>query len=184
LHARLNIRGLGKPPSLVKGAPRCRVVWEASKRVDYALCLENLEVQLQSCETLIQANRGEAVDTLIHIIKTAAREAGLVEKAPRGTSGTKPIRKPFYDRDCEQLKREWRRQGQHLGHRPPEVLTLKRKYHSHVPPCKRRWIACTIERSHPTIPLPFQNVLETLNRTPNTSPPTLTGSPTMAWVHT
>jgi hypothetical protein len=123
----------------VEGPPRCKVVWEASKRVDYALCLEHLELELQSCETLIQANREkEALDTLIHLIKTAAREAGLVEKLPRGTSSTKPVRKPFFDRECEQLKREWQRQGRQLGHRAPEVLTLKRKYHSHVRACKRK----------------------------------------------
>ena len=141
LQTRVIMRGEDPPTATEDGLYRHRIVWDASKRTDYVVRLEGMESQLQECENLIQANQGkEALDLLVHTIKTAAREAGMVERLPRGSSHTKTVNKPFYDRECGRLKREWRLQGRRRGYRAPEVLVLKRMYHSHVRTCKRRWM--------------------------------------------
>ena len=141
IHIRLGMRGVEPPALTEEGPQRCRIIWDARKRMDYVSCLEEMEIQLQECEILIQANKvQEALDKLVHTLKTAAREAGLVERVPQVKCNTRVKNKPFYDRECEQLKKEWRRQGRRLGYRAPEVLTLKRTYHLHVRSCKRRWM--------------------------------------------
>ena len=131
-----------------EGLPRYRILWDATKRQAYALKLEEMGVQLQACQTLIEANQNEeALNLFVHILKTAAREVGMREQLPQGTTTRVVTHKPFYDRQCGQLKREWRRQGKRHGFRAPEVLTLQRAYHSHVRACKRRWMLTQLEES-------------------------------------
>ena len=118
--------------------------WQRALRIPYGENLERVHTRLNEC--IHMANDGnltQALDGLSEVVVNAAIEAGMPLRIRRKGQGR--FRKPFYNEECQRLKREWRKAGRQYGYQFQEVRLLERKYHSYVRSQKRAWLLTQLQ---------------------------------------
>ncbi len=75
----------------------------------------------------------------------SARQAGMLARA-HAAQGFRFRLPPLFDRDCLQLKREWRKLARRGG-QSDDVKALERRYHSVVRAKKRKWLLTPLDKS-------------------------------------
>lgn len=127
------------------GEPIKTIRWQEGCRIAYVEQLEGGVAQLDQCIQL--ANEGQLAQALTALSNTmvqAASDAGMIARTSGGRK-TNPQNKPFFDNECQRLKREWRRAGRIRGYLDPEVKILQRRYHSLVRSRKRAWLLAQLK---------------------------------------
>jgi hypothetical protein len=156
------------PPSLQTVS---RVTWNGAHRRAYVHALEGEEPSLRTCAQLAQSgDLPRATSLLMAIISRSATYAHM-KVSRRGGPPSRPPWKPFFTRQCFELKREWKRLGRQLGWRAPQVVLLERRYHSFVRSQKRSWLMNQLQE----VIAMFHTEPRRFWRTLNGSPPTLPG---------
>jgi hypothetical protein len=118
--------------------------WQRVLRIPYVASLERATTRLNEC--IHMANEGhlaQALDGLSEVVVNSATEAGMPLRVRR--KGQDRFRKPFFNEECQRLKREWRRAGRQYGYQFEDVRLLERKYHSYVRSQKRAWLLAQLQ---------------------------------------
>ena len=112
--------------------------WQRASRIPYVESLERANTRLNECIQMAnEGNVANALDALSGVVVNAAIEAGMPLRVR--SKGQGRFRKPFFNEECQRLKREWRRAGRQYGYQFEEVRLLERKYHAYVRSQKRAW---------------------------------------------
>jgi hypothetical protein len=117
-----------------------RLLWRGSCRLLYVNALEGEESSLIQCQSLAQSgNIPQALSLFQATLFKAATQAGML-LLPQGRSRPSPRHKPFFDKECLELKRAWKKLGRQVGWHDAGVRTLERRYHALVRSKKRSWL--------------------------------------------
>ena len=129
-------------PQRCHGQPLLKRHWQPDLRADYFGSLQSSQCQQHLQAALTAAASGD-VHTAFHSLHTAMGQAadmsGMRATSKQGKPGRTPS-KPFFDRQCAQLKREM--------HRAPDPISrkaLERRYHSLVRSKRRKHMQQRLE---------------------------------------
>ena len=121
------------------------VNWNGRYRLPFIEALEGARPRLDRCAFMAREGNIDLAMTEFHdILLSSARDAGMAlqskETKERGYSN-----RPFFNKDCQLLKREWRVAGRKHGYQSQLVKSLERKYHSYVRSRKRAWLLSNLQ---------------------------------------
>lgn len=115
------------------------IKWQEQLRIPFVQSLEEAPNGLQISTALAQEGKiAEALGAFTQTLLASAHDAGMPSR-PWGNR-IQRTNKPFYNGECYELKREWRKAGKLQGFQSPAVKTLERQYHSFVRSRKRSWL--------------------------------------------
>lgn len=120
------------------------ITWRNKSRIAFIEGLEQAGDSLRACATRAQdGNLAEALESFVNVLLACAEHAGMprCEKIAR----TPSCNRPFFDGECQRLKREWRRAGRLHGYQSPTVKAVERHYHSLVRSRKRAWLMSQLQ---------------------------------------
>jgi hypothetical protein len=149
LTAKLSLDAQISQVSVNSGDAIMAIKWQDRYRVPFIESLEQARDRLQTPALLAQEGQlADALQSFVQLLLACADNVGMSLR-PKGTSskgnGNRRINQPFFDSECQRLKREWRKAGRLQGFQSPATKTLERHYHSIVRSRKRAWLLSQLQ---------------------------------------
>ena len=149
LMAKLSLDAQISQVSVNSGDAIMGIKWQDRYRVPFIESLEQARDRLQTPALLAQEGQlADALQSFVQLLLACADNVGMSLR-PKGTSskgnGNRRINQPFFDSECQRLKREWRKAGRLQGFQSPATKALERHYHSIVRSRKRAWLLSQLQ---------------------------------------